>query len=121
MSDIKSYRDLETWQTAVELATLTYVVTAKCPRSELFGLTAHARRTAVSIPSNIAEGQPLSNASFIRHLLIAKGSCAELDTQVELAARLNLVNSTDGSALQKMITRTTQLLNALARSLGHRW
>lgn len=67
MSDIKSYRDLEVWQAAVDLAVFTYEATRKFPRSELFGLTAHTRKTGVSIPSNIAKDSrsPIGRTSII--------------------------------------------------------
>lgn len=121
MANVRCYRDLEVWQCAVDLAVATYEITQTYPRSELFGLTAYTRKTGVSIPSNIAEGQPLRNASYINHLIIAKGGCGELDTQFEVARRLTFLKASDWRTAQKMITRTSQLLSGLTRSLGHRW
>jgi four helix bundle protein len=82
----KSFRDLVVWQRAMELTVAVYRLTTEFPRKELYGLTNQIRRSAVSIPSNIAEGQGRKNAAEFKHFLrIARGSNCEVQTQLELA------------------------------------
>jgi len=91
---VKSFRDLDVWHLGVELAETVYRVTARFPKSELFALTAQMRRAAVSIPSNIAEGRSRdSTREFLHFLAISRGSLAELETQLELAIRLDYTDS----------------------------
>lgn len=90
MSEIKSYRDLLIWQRGVAVCKSIYVLTNNFPIQEQFGLSSQMRRSAVSIPSNIAEGFGRSTASFINYLKIARGSLYELDTQIVLSRELNL-------------------------------
>jgi four helix bundle protein len=90
----QSFRDLDVWHLGVELAETVYRVTSRFPKSELFALTAQMRRAAVSIPSNIAEGRARdSSREFLHFLAISRGSLAELDTQLELAIRLDYTDS----------------------------
>ena len=91
---VKSFRDLDVWHLGVELAETVYRVTARFPKAELFGLTSQMRRAAVSVPSNIAEGRARdSTREFLHFLAISRGSLAELDTQLELAIRLDYSDS----------------------------
>ena len=84
------YRDLKVWRLAMELAEDAYKICAEFPKHEVYGLTSQLQRAAVSIPSNIAEGQARnSNKEFNHFLGIARGSLAELETQIMLAQRLN--------------------------------
>lgn len=88
----RSYRDLTVWQKAIQLVAMVYGVTKAFPPEENFGLTNQMRRCAVSIPSNIAEGQGRSSSKdFERFLRISLGSLAELDTQMEISKRLGFV------------------------------
>lgn len=97
---VKSFRDLDVWRLGVELAETVYRVTARFPKAELFALTSQMRRAAVSIPSNIAEGRARnSTREFLHFLSISRGSLAELETQLELAIRLNYADSDLGAAL----------------------
>jgi four helix bundle protein len=119
LAAITSFRDLEAWQLAVELAVQCYRVTCSLPTSELFGLVGQIRRASVSVPSNIAEGHRKSRAGFRSHLRIAAGSLAELETQLELAKRTGLIS--DGHA-EELVARAKvvgRLLNGLLRALGH--
>lgn len=86
----QSYKDLLVWQRGMDLVTQVYLLTARFPKEENFGLKSQVQRAAISIPSNIAEGQARggSSAEFGRFIRIALGSLAELDTQFELALGL---------------------------------
>jgi four helix bundle protein len=87
----QSFWDLQVWQRAMQLAVAIYRLTQDFPREELYGLTAQIRRSAVSIPSNIAEGQGrLGVSEFRQFLAIARGSNCEVQTQLEIARALGL-------------------------------
>jgi four helix bundle protein len=87
----KSFRDLIVWQRSIQLATAVYRLTGGFPREELYGLASQLRRSAVSVPSNIAEGQGrLSTGEFRQFLGIARGSNSELQTQLEIAPILGM-------------------------------
>ena len=86
----ESYKDLILWQKAMDLAELIYKSTISFPREETYGLTSQLRRSAVSIPSNIAEGRSRNTkGEFLQFLGFSKGSLSELETQVLLSVRLN--------------------------------
>ena len=83
---IQSFRDLQVWQKSMEMTIAVYRLTRDFPRDELYGLTSQMRRSAVSVPSNIAEGQGRLNLGEFRQFLgIARGSNCELQTQLEIA------------------------------------
>jgi four helix bundle protein len=117
---IRSFRDLEVWQIAMDLVVSVYKVANRFPSSEKFELSAQVRRAAVSVPSNIAEGhaQRRSRKTYLRHVRIALGSLAELDTDIELAVRLQMVSALDVQSVVVEIRRTGQLLHGLARALN---
>lgn len=78
--NIKSYRDLEVWQKAMDLVVVCYEITKEFPKNEIYGLTSQLQRAAVSIPTNIAEGQARQyTKEFIQYLSISYGSIAELE------------------------------------------
>lgn len=86
---MEGYRELIVWQKGLDLVVGVYRLTATFPKSETFGLASQMQRAAVSIPSNIAEGNALRQTkAYLRHLAIASGSLAELETQLEIAGRL---------------------------------
>jgi four helix bundle protein len=90
---LKSYRELQVWQRSIELATAVYRLTAGFPRDEVYGLSSQIKRAAVSVASNIAEGYGrLSRGEFRQFLAIARGSVLELQTQFEIAHRLDIGN-----------------------------
>ncbi len=96
----KSYRDLIAWQKAMDLVTAVYQASASFPKDEMYGLTSQLRRAAVSVPSNIAEGQGRHGAAEFRHFLRqASGSLMELETQIMIAERLRYLNSETPSHL----------------------
>ena len=112
------YRDLVVWQKALELVTQVYAETAAFPREELFGLTSQMRRAAVSVPSNIAEGQGrLSRGEFQQFLGNARGSLLELETQIEIAARLGLLGREKADHLLERSRGVNRMLNGLITSL----
>ena len=117
MTSITSFKELEVWQAAMDLASSVYVLTKAFPESERFGLTSQMRRAAVSIPSNIAEGHRRTRPAYVNHLQIALGSVAELETQLLLAVRLRMCRDGDSLTAQAEIDRVGQMLHALLRSL----
>src|SRR5437870_12101920 len=89
---VKNYQELIVWQRAIDLVEDVYKASKNFPREEIYGLTSQIRRAAVSIPSNIAEGQGRRTTSdFLRHLSIAYGSLREVETQILIARRLKYV------------------------------
>lgn len=99
---VKSYRDLLAWQKAMDLVVNVYRITQSFPKEEIYSLTSQLRRSAVSVPSNVAEGQGrgLGN-EFARHLRISIGSLQEMETQLLIAERLGYV---DRQSLQPILT-----------------
>jgi four helix bundle protein len=117
-ADIRSYKDLDVWKVSMELAVLAYAVVIRLPASERFELSAQIRRAAISIPSNVAEGQASGRPGrFLFHLRIAVGSLAELETDLELARRLGMLSIADLADVTELMARTGQLLHGLVRSL----
>ena len=121
MSDIRSFRDLDAWQVAITAVELTYELTADFPDAERFGLTSQMRRASVSIPSNVAEGQAVRSPRWaLRHIVIAIGSSAELDTQLEIALRLRFITKEHAAELVATIDRLQKLLYGLRREKERR-
>ena len=117
---VRSFRDLEVWQLGLDLVQSVYQCTAAFPKSETFGLAAQMRGAAVSIPSNIAEGQARnSTKEFLRFLSYALGSLAELETQLELATRLEYGSGEVGCALAQ-VSLLGKKLHCLQKSIRHR-
>ena len=116
MSEIRDHRDLEAWQVAMEAVEATYKLSADFPKTETYGLTAQMRRAAVSVPSNIAEGQARKERAAVYHIGVALGSFAELDTQLELAIRLTYVTRESAADLQELINSDRRLLHGLRRA-----
>ncbi|MCC7292995.1 MAG: four helix bundle protein [Phycisphaerales bacterium] len=115
---LKSYRDLEVWQIAMELVVLVYEVTKMFPDTERFGLTSQMRRGAVSIPSNIAEGYGRTHRpEYLRHLSIANGSLLELETQFDIAVRLSMLDEPDAKIGFELCERLGRMLRRLMVSL----
>jgi four helix bundle protein len=115
---IKSFRELDVWVLAIDLAVETYRLTQAFPRSELFGLTSQLRRSATSISSNLAEGHNRrSRRAYANHVAIALGSQAELDCLVELSVRLKYLLPNDTQMISGLLGRVGQMLHGLARSL----
>jgi len=89
---IKSYKDLEVWQRSIELVKDIYAITREFPAEERFGLASQLRKTAISVPSNIAEGKARHfSKEYVQFLYIALGSVAELETQIIIARELGYI------------------------------
>jgi four helix bundle protein len=116
---IRTFRDLEVWQAGMDLAVSIYQLTALLPNEERYGLSAQMRRAAVSVPSNVAEGHAFRTKprAYRRHIRIALGSFAELETQIELVGRLYQKDVQRTSDVVQKLTRTGQLLHGLLRAL----
>ena len=112
---VSTHKDLNVWKKTMDLAAQVYSLTAKFPKEELYGLTSQIRRSAVSIPSNIAEGAARhSRKEFIQFLHIASGSVAELETQLLLAIQIGLLS---GDHIISHVEEVRKLLLGLLRSL----
>lgn len=114
---IRSFRDLIVWQNGMALAVSVYQLTEEMPRAELYGLTSHMRRAVTSIPSNIAEGKAIGGRSYRKHLRIAIGSEAELETQLELAVLLEMLPRHKVEKILKETSELGRMLNSLLRKL----
>lgn len=115
MSETKTHKDLDVWNAAMHLARGVYRLSAALPREEAYGLTAHLRRAAVSVPSNIAEGAARgSRKEFIQFLYHALGSLSEVETQLLLAKDLYNVGD---KKLEGILERSRKMLLGLIRSL----
>jgi four helix bundle protein len=118
---ILSYRDLTVWQRAMDLTDLAYDVTKTFPRDERFALTSQLLRSAVSVPSNIAEGHGRKHLrEYLHHLSIANGSLMELETQVAIAVRRDYVNPADAQRCFDVSGDVGRLLAGLIRALKAR-
>jgi four helix bundle protein len=117
VATVRTYRDLIAWQRAMDLACEVYHLSSSFPREEVYGLTRQVRESAVSVPSNIAEGQARGTKEFRHYLAIALGSLQELETQLLLAGRLGM---TQGASIETVIDTTgevARLIRGLSSSL----
>ncbi|MEK7452615.1 MAG: four helix bundle protein [Patescibacteria group bacterium] len=118
MVKINSYKDLIVWQRSMQLVENIYKITEKFPKEEIYGLTAQMRRSAVSIPSNIAEGSCRgTRKDYAQFLRMAYGSGAELETQIEIAKRLLGKQKIDYSDVDKFLDEVMKMLNSLIKRL----
>ena len=114
----RSYRELIVWQRAMDLAERVYACTRQFPREEMYGLTSQVRRSVVSIPSNIAEGQGRGTAAEFRQFLrISRGSLQEVETQLLLAERFGYVSPDDARDLRAMADEVSRLLRGLQAAI----
>ena len=115
---VRNYRDLIAWQKAMSFVESTYNISQKFPAEERFSLTSQLRRSATSVPSNIAEGQGrFSKPDFKRFLSIAHGSLSEAETQILLAIRLRYLNEEESKPALAIAAEVGKLTHGLARSL----
>jgi four helix bundle protein len=114
----QNYKDLIVWQKSIELAKLIYQITRRFPSEEKFGLVSQMRRAAVSIPSNIAEGQARHmTGEFVQFISRAGGSVAELNTQLILAIELNFCSNDHAHPASELMEHLRRMLNGLRRKL----
>ncbi len=112
------YKDLIAWQKAMDLVVEIYATTEQFPSREKFSLTDQIRRAAVSVPSNIAEGQAhYSHREFLHFLRHSRGSLAELETQILITQRVKYIQAAEAEALLKRIDELGRILSGLIRSL----
>ena len=115
---IESFRDLDVWRVAMDLAERIHRTAAKLPITERFELSSQMRRAATSVPSNVAEGHATQMRRRYRyHARLALGSTAELSTQLELAVRLEYLAAEERDALENEIRRVQQLLGGVIRNI----
>ena len=116
---VNHYKDLIVWQKAMDLVCLIYNVTKSFPKEEIYGLTSQLRRAAVSVPSNIAEGQARQSTPEFKHFLtISRGSLAEIETQLLIASRLNYLQESQLRAIMSLHTEISKMLPALISKLS---
>ncbi len=121
ISEISSYQDLVVWKESMNLAGACYQLTKSFPKEELYGMTSQIRRSAVSIPANIAEGYGREyRAEYIQFLRIAQGSLKELETLLLLSTRVGLIATQADSSILKQCESVGKLLRALIRSLQNK-
>lgn len=116
---IHSYKDLIVWQRAMELVVAVYELTAQFPPEEIYGLISQMKRSAISIPSNIAEGRCRSTKKdYLQFLRISYGSGAELETQVEITKRLPKTRHLNRIKVETLLTEVMKMLNVMIRNLN---
>jgi four helix bundle protein len=116
---VTHYRELIAWQKAVEMVCTIYKITSAFPAEERFGLTNQLRRAAVSIPSNIAEGQGRGvSRDFARYLRMANGSRQEVETQIAIAHRLGYLDQERTAAVLRDLEELGRIISGLLRSIS---
>lgn len=111
---MQQYKDLIVWQKAMDLVASVYELTGKFPQEEIYGLTSQIRRCAVSIPSNIAEGKLRdTEKEFTRYLQIASASGGELETQIDIAKKLNKTKNLDYGKVDSLLLEVMKMLNTM--------
>jgi len=115
---INSYKDLIVWQKSMELVVEIYKLTDLFPKTELYGIISQMRRCSISMPSNIAEGRRRgSRKDYRQFLIIAYGSGAELETQIEISKRLNYCSHKECEKIDQLILEVMRILNKIISSL----
>ena len=113
-----NFKELLVWQKSINFVTEIYELTNDFPKNEMYGLTSQIRRASISIPSNIAEGNSRrSVADYLQFLKIARGSCAEVETQLIISKNLGFLNEEKSLKLNQDITEFSKMLNGLINSL----
>ncbi len=116
---IKSYSDLNIWKRSISLVEEIYKITKNFPKEEIYGLTSQLRRSAVSIPSNIAEGfMRFHNKEYRQFLYISLGSCAELTTQIIISSHLSYLNSEETEEILNEIDEISKMIMGLIKKLN---
>ena len=116
---IKDFRDLDIWKKGIEIVKDIYNIVEKFPKQEFYGLVSQIQRSAVSIPSNVAEGfNRFHNKEYKQFLYIALGSCAELETQIEIASELKYINNEKKKNILERINHESRMLTNLIKKLN---
>ncbi|MFZ1292529.1 MAG: four helix bundle protein, partial [Melioribacteraceae bacterium] len=117
MSDVKNHKDLKVWQDSIDFVKNIYEITSKFPKDEIYGLTSQIRRSAVSVPSNLAEGAARqTKKEFIQFIYISLGSLAELETQIIIAKEINYVTNIEFDVIVTKLTEIRKMLLGLNKS-----
>jgi four helix bundle protein len=118
---VQSYRDLIAWQRAMDLVIAVYQATRDFPKEEVYGLTNQVRRAAVSVPSNIAEGQGRGlGGEFSYHLRVAMGSLQEMQTQLMIGLRLGYLTSAAFETMDAATEELGRIIRGLQKSVDDR-
>jgi four helix bundle protein len=118
---VKDYRDLIVWQKAMDLVERIYRASGAFPREEIYGLTSQIRRAAVSVPSNVAEGNGRNTTrDYVHFLGMAYGSAKEVETQVLIAERLHYIDSSRSDELVNATTEVARLISGLLNALNRK-
>ncbi|MFJ1327829.1 four helix bundle protein [Capnocytophaga canimorsus] len=116
MNQISSYKELVVWQKSIVLVNKVYILLHSFPEEEKFGLTSQIRRSAISIPSNIAEGFGRgSSKSSLQFLYVSRGSLYELETQLYIAKELNFIS--DNQEIENLVSEIGKMLNSMIQKL----
>ena len=116
---VQKYEDLIVWQKAMDLVAEIYNIAKLLPAEEMYGLSSQMKRAAISIPSNIAEGQERrTTKDFLRFLYMAKGSKGELETLLSLCVRLEYLSSSNTETAQNLLVEVGKMLNSLIQKLA---
>ena len=118
MGKVNSHRDLIIWQRGIELVKMVYQLCKSLPQEEIYALQSQLKRSAVSIPSNIAEGYGRHyTKSYIHFLNIARGSLLELDTQITIAFELEYISKENFEHITELIIEENKMINAFIKSV----
>jgi four helix bundle protein len=118
MEKIKSFKDLKIWQQGIDLTRKVYLVTSKFPKEEVYGLTSQMRRSAVSIPSNVAEGFKRSyGKEYKQFLQIVLGSAAELETQSIIAHKLGFIPDDSFADISQNLDSINKMTSSLIKKI----
>jgi len=115
---METFKDLRAWQESMNLVEMVYLATKEFPKEEIYGLTNQIRRAAVSVPSNIAEGNGRSSGKeYVHFLLIANGSLKELETQMLISEKVGYLHKEKLEEITKQLNSVGRLLTGLRKSL----
>ena len=115
---MNNHKDLNVWKDSIEFVKNIYLITSKFPKNEVYGLTSQIRRSAVSIPSNLAEGAARqTKKEFSQFIFIALGSLSELKTQLIIAKEIKFINNFEFNEINEKITLIRKMLLGLNKSL----
>jgi len=116
-----SFRELEVWRRSMAIAESVYRLSGAFPKTEMYGLTGQLRRAAVSVPSNIAEGHArASTREYLQYVSVAEGPLAELETQLELAVRLDYISEQELGPIREQCVCLGKQLYQLRQALVQR-